>query len=62
MAPTPLIPDGIYKIRNSEFANRVADLLYGDRKGRIVGAIERPSNLHDKVCVIRSGGRYSLLQ
>ena len=59
---TPLIPDGVYKIRNGQFDHLDADLIGGNPNGRIVGSIERPHNQFDQVCVICSGGRYSLLQ
>ena len=60
MVPTPLILDGVYRIRNGQFTNRVAD-LYGEQHEDIVGAMKRPSNMHDQVCVVRGGGLYSLL-
>ena len=58
---TPLIPDGVYKIRNVQ-SGLVVDLVDGKQDGRIAGAFDGHSNKHTKVCVIRSGGRYSLLQ
>ena len=62
MAPTPLTPNGIYKIRNGQFIGLVADLVGGNPYGLIVGTVNRPVNQFDQVCVICSGGCYSLLQ
>ena len=50
MAPTPLIPNGVYKIRNGLFTDLDADLFEGIPFGQIVGTKERPSNKHDQVC------------
>ena len=64
MAPTPLIPNGVYKIRNGQFVHLDAELSAGSISFRleIIGTIESPSNKRDQVCVMCSGGRYSLLQ
>ena len=62
MAPVALVPNGVYKIRNGQFTHLDADLIGGNPYGHIVGTPDRPSNKHDKVCVICSNGRYSPLQ
>ena len=62
MVPTPLIPNGVYKIRNGQSTKLAADLLRGDPYGLIIAAEDRPPYQFNQVRVIRNGGRYSLLR
>ena len=56
----PFIPDGVYKIRNCEFREHVADLVDGNPHGAIAacrpGAKDR---LFEKVRAVLCRGLYS---
>ncbi|KAI9459343.1 hypothetical protein HD554DRAFT_2176968 [Boletus coccyginus] len=43
-----LIPDGVYKIRNSQSSDYVADLLNGNALSPICARKDGPANRHDK--------------
>ena len=51
----PLIPNGVYKIRNGEFHTFVAALRHGNPHGPIVAQTAYPSNKHDKVRAVLRG-------
>ncbi|KAF8548795.1 hypothetical protein OG21DRAFT_1500809 [Imleria badia] len=48
MSPGPLIPNGVYKIRNSQFSTHVADLSDGNPLGKIVAWEDVETSSWDK--------------
>ncbi|KAG6377936.1 hypothetical protein JVT61DRAFT_14728 [Boletus reticuloceps] len=56
-----LVPNGVYEIRNVEYSRVVADLINGVQGGPIMGYIDRPTNVNDKVCAVLCRGPYSLV-
>ena len=52
----PLIPDGVYKIRNGEFSDFTIDLLSASRYGPVVASTEGPWNRYNKVRAVLRGG------
>jgi len=57
-----LIPDGVYKIRNSQSSDYVADLLNGNVLGPICAQKDSSANRHDKVRVVLCTGFCSPVQ
>jgi len=62
MAPVALIPNGVYKLRNGQYTDYVADLIDGVRGGPISAYKENPANRNDKVRAFLCGGLYSPVQ
>lgn len=59
----PLIPDGVYKIRNGEFSEHVADLVDGNPVGAIAACrLDGKQLRFEKVCAVLCRGPYSPVQ